>query len=126
MPIKLKVVGIMKESNIRIESCSELQDYTSTLGYMNHIATPKKIKKRLHKEIGLQIPRKINPHEDKSVMIVKIGNHYKRIIGQYGPLMALFILARQYQTGTLHCRYCRRIIPDQCQIPAFLNFLVNC
>lgn len=76
------------------------------------------------KEIELQTPYKIDPSGD-SVMVVKIGNRYKRPRGQYGNLLALFVLARQYQNGTLHCKYCKRVVPGKCQVVAFLNFLLG-
>lgn len=124
--MKIELNGLGRNC-VQIGLCSELKDYIHVFEYMKYInIILRKLKKNLHKEVDLQIPRRISPSKDRSIMLVRIGNHYKKISGQYSHLMALFVLTRQYQNGTLHCRYCHRIVPDQCQIAEFLNFLASC
>lgn len=116
----------LEKSTVRLGSCSELKDRSHMLEYRNYFVPSGELNaaKLSFKEIEFQIPHRISPSGD-SVMVVKIGNHYKRIREQYGNLLALFVLARQYQNGTLHCKYCKRTVPDQCQIAGFVNFLMS-
>lgn len=117
----------LEKSNVRLMSCSELEDKSHMLEYRNYFVPSSELNgaRISFKEIELQTPYKID-HSGDSVMVVKIGDRYKRARGQYGNLLALFVLVKRYQNdGTLHCKYCKRIVPDQCQIVAFLNFLLG-
>lgn len=111
----------LEKKGIKLWECSEMKDTTNLLGYANYI-TPQKSGKYFRKEIEMKIPYKINA--EQGIMIVRIGKcQQKAIKGLYGHLLAIFTLVKQFQNGTLYCRYCKRSIPEQCQIVALLNFI---
>ncbi len=114
----------LDRKGVRLESCTELQDLTHILEYRNHF-TLKKDEKVLYKEVDLKLPYR-DGQSDMAIMVVKMGDsRYKEIIGQYGNLLALFVLVSQFQNGTIHCRYCKRVFPNQCVMTGFLNLLAE-
>lgn len=110
----------LEKNGIRLGRCSEITDTVNLLGYANYIL-PQKSGKFFRKEIDLQIPYKIDT--ENGILIVKIGNNTKEIKGAFEHLLAIFTLTKQFQNGTLYCRYCKRALPEQCQIVALLNFI---
>lgn len=110
----------LEKKGIRLEQCSEMEDIANLLGYTNYVI-PQKSGKFFRKEIDLQTPYKIDT--ENGILIVKIGNNTKKIKGAFEHLLAIFTLTKQFQNGTLYCRYCKRVLPKQCQIVALLNFL---
>ncbi|MBU6431061.1 MAG: hypothetical protein KGJ58_02930 [Patescibacteria group bacterium] len=110
----------LENKGVRLESCSEIKDTVNLLGYANYFA-PERLEKVFCKEIDLQIPYKID--DEQGIMIVMVRKCRKIIKGLYGHLLAIFALVRQFQNGTLYCRYCKKVVPEQCQIVALLNFL---
>lgn len=110
----------LKKKGIRLERCSEIKDTLSLLEYANYI-TPEKNRKFFRKEVKLQTPYKIDA--EQSILSVRVGKNCKKIKGLHGHLLAIFVLMKQYQSGILYCRYCKRTLPEQCQIVALLNFL---
>lgn len=117
----IELRGLAKKG-IRLENCSEIKDVVHILEYVNYPAL-EKLGKVFRKEIDLQIPYKIDSQSQQGIMLIKVGKSHKALRGLYGHLLAIFSLVRQFQGGTLYCRYCKRTLPEQCQVVALLNFL---
>lgn len=123
MPIELE--GLGENKVVQLDSCVELEWLSQLFSYINRFE-PSEIKKNFFAKIDLQTPYRINPNEDKSIMHAKTGNRHKEISGQHNNLLALFVLAGKYQeNGTMSCKYCKRTVPDQCQIVGFFKFLAG-
>lgn len=120
--MKMIELSGLEKKGIRLGRCSEINDTVNLLGYANYIV-PEKLGKVFRKEIDLQIPYKIDSQSQQGIMLIKVGKSHKALRGLYGHLLAIFSLVRQFQGGTLYCRYCKKSLPEQCQIVALLNFL---
>ena len=121
----IELAGLEK-SNVLLGSCSELKHHRHELEYRNYFVPSSELNgaRLFIKDVQLEVPYRIDISGD-SIMVAKINNRCKRIRAPYGELLALFVLVRRYQNGTLHCKYCKRVVPDQCQIAGLLNFLLG-
>ena len=111
----------LEGQRLRVESCLGLRENLHTSGYVNPIS--EKTKGISYDRIYIRIPDRPRFDSDRGTMVVSVGNRHKKIDGQYEHLLAIFTLIRQLRDGALYCKHCKRVVPDQCQIVALINFL---
>lgn len=105
---------------LEIRACSEIQDMVSGLSYLNCFSECLKAgfsvkPKVFYKDVSVNYPK-------NGTMSVSVEKKTKIFFGKTEELMAVYILANQYQRGENLCSYCNR--PDsRCQIKGFLNEL---
>lgn len=115
---RVNVSGDKKPLEIR--ACSEIQDMVSEISYLESNSYLDCLKtsfsmtpKIVYKNIFVNFPK-------NGKMLVRMGKGTKVFCGKTEELMAIYILANQYQRGENSCKYCKRA-DSRCQIKGFLN-----
>lgn len=108
------------EKPLEIRACSEIQDMVSEISYLESNAYLSCLKtsfgmtpKIVYKNIFVNFPK-------DGKMFVGTGKGMKVFHGKPEELMAIYILANQYQRGENSCKYCKRT-DSRCQIKGFLD-----
>ncbi len=123
--VEFKIRKGINKGVLNIHSCTEIKDLASTYSYFNYANIGQtEAKEIFFKGVYVGKPRLIEKESRRGEMTVATKSQVLTIDGRFGELLALYVLCKGCQRGTVICRYCDKVIGDEgCQIRGFLHEL---
>jgi len=121
--VKFKIRKCISNGILNIHSCTEIKDLASTYAYLNYIDIGQtKANEIFFKNVYVGKPHLIEKESRRGKMTVVTKSQVLTIDGRFGELLALYVLCKGCQKGTMICRYCNKVMGDEgCQIRGFLQ-----